>query len=155
MQIFIAGIIQGSLKDESIHTQDYRELITQCVKEKNSDYVIIDPHIQHPERFEFNLDQQKDMFIRYAKKAGEVDLLIAYLPEASMGTAIEIWEAYCNGVPILTVTPLNHNWVAQTLSTRVFDSLDHLLKFILEADLESFIGEKEKLSCYEVRGQTR
>ena len=41
--------------------------------------------------------------LEMAEEAARADVLIAYVPEASMGTAVEIWEAYRAGKPILTI----------------------------------------------------
>ena len=46
----------------------------------------------------------------------QFDLLIAYVPEASMGTAIEMWEAHQHARVVVTITPLSHNWVVQITS---------------------------------------
>ena len=64
------------------------------------------------------------MFFNYCEIAGKVDLLIAYIPEASMGTAIEIWVAYKAGIPILTISRLKSNWVVKLLSTRVYENIN-------------------------------
>ena len=37
------------------------------------------------------------MFERHNDMCREVDVVIAFVPEASMGTAIEMWEAYQHG----------------------------------------------------------
>jgi hypothetical protein len=70
----------------------------------------------------------------------EFDLLVAYVPEASMGTAIEMWEAHQQGRTVITITPLVHNWVVQLTSlaiyrdTEAFEAaltggeIDHLLR---------------------------
>ncbi len=46
----------------------------------------------------------------------EIDVLLAYLPEASMGTAIEMWEAYQHGAVVISISPLKHNWAVKFLS---------------------------------------
>jgi hypothetical protein len=50
----------------------------------------------------------------------EFDLVIAFVPEASMGTAIETWEACRHGRAVITITPLVHNWVVQLTSLAVY-----------------------------------
>jgi hypothetical protein len=62
----------------------------------------------------------------------EVDVVIAFVPEASMGTAIEMWEAYQHGRMVVTISPLVHNWVIRFCSHRVFRDLESF-----EAALES------------------
>jgi hypothetical protein len=53
-----------------------------------------------------------------------------------MGTALEMWEAYRAGRPIFAISPLNHNWVIQSLSTRVFADLDAFCAWVAAGDLE-------------------
>ena len=52
---------------------------------------------------------------------GEIDLLIAFVPEASMGTAIEMWEAWRHDKLVITISPLKHNWAVKYLSHIVFE----------------------------------
>ena len=55
----------------------------------------------------------------------EVDVVIAFVPEASMGTAIEMWEAHEHGrAVVLAISPLVHNWAIKFCSHAVFESLD-------------------------------
>jgi len=65
-------------------------------------------------------------------EAGRADIVVAYLSEASMGTALEMWRAYEKGIPILTISPLAENWVVKFLSTQVFATLE---------EFEAFVGE--------------
>ena len=54
----------------------------------------------------------------------EVDVLIAYVPEASMGTAIEIWEAWKNGALVLAISPMDQNWAIRFLSHAIYPDLE-------------------------------
>ena len=56
------------------------------------------------------------MFFHHNRLCGQVDVLLAFVPEASMGTAIEMWEAHQNGRVVLTISPLAHNWAVKFLS---------------------------------------
>jgi hypothetical protein len=55
------------------------------------------------------------------------DLLIAYVPTASMGTALEMYVAHERGVPVVTISPLAENWVVRALSRRVYRDLGEFL----------------------------
>jgi len=66
-------------------------------------------------------------------------VLIAYLPEASMGTALEIWEASRAGRIILTISPLAENWVIKALATRNFVTLEEFADFVLQGKFESLL----------------
>jgi hypothetical protein len=69
--------------------------------------------------------------------AGQVDVLVAYVPEASMGTAIEMWEAHHAGVQVLTISPMAENWVVKLLSSRVFPTLEAFGAFVADGGLAS------------------
>ena len=45
------------------------------------------------------------MFFRHNRMCREIDVLLAFVPEASMGTAIEMWEAYQHGAAVITISP--------------------------------------------------
>ena len=51
---------------------------------------------------------------------GEVDVLLAFLPSASMGTAIEMWEAHQHGAAIFAISPMRHNWAIKYLSHGIY-----------------------------------
>jgi hypothetical protein len=57
---------------------------------------------------------------------GEVDVVVAFLPEASMGTAIEIWEAFRHGRRVVTISPLERNWVVRYCSHLVLEDFSAL-----------------------------
>jgi hypothetical protein len=57
-----------------------------------------------------------------------VDVLIAFVPEASMGTAIEMWEAYQGGAVVLTISPLVVNWAVCFLSHAIYPDLAAFLE---------------------------
>jgi hypothetical protein len=70
-----------------------------------------------------------------ATLAGQVDVLVAYLPSASMGTAIEMWHAYRGHVPVYTISPLVDNWVVQSLSDHVFPDVAAFVTFVVDGGL--------------------
>ena len=45
---------------------------------------------------------------------------VGFVPEASMGTAIEMWEAYQHGAAVITISPLRHNWAVKFLSHALY-----------------------------------
>jgi hypothetical protein len=50
----------------------------------------------------------------------EVDVLLAFLPSASMGTAIEMWEAFQHGAAVFSISPMTHNWAVKYLSHGIY-----------------------------------
>ena len=124
MQVFIAGVMQGSRRDQYIGTQDYRSIIAQVLQEHHPDVEIVDPNELHPSGVDYDDKKAKATLLAMADLAGQVDLVVAYAPEASMGTALEMWQAYQGGVPLITISPMAANWVVKHLSTLVLPDLD-------------------------------
>jgi len=136
LRFFIAGVMQGSLAEVGIHDQSYRVAIGAAIKARFTEAEIIDPMELHPDSVYYEPDKARRTLLEMAEEAGQADVLIAYVPEASMGTAVEMWEAHRAGKPILTISPLAENWVVRFLSTRVFPSLAAFESFVTEGELE-------------------
>ncbi len=130
MQIYIAGVMQGSREDHLVNTQDYRPMIADALEKKYTNITVIDPFALYPESFSYDINQARQTFEDEMVLAAEADMLIAYLPEASMGTAIEMWVAHKAGKRIVAVTPLAHNWVVRLTADEVFPDLQSLLAAI-------------------------
>ncbi|MCJ7458094.1 MAG: hypothetical protein MUP17_03780 [candidate division Zixibacteria bacterium] len=128
--IFIAGIIQGSRKGKVLHNQDYRKDLKRILNNYFPEARIIDPVAVHPESVYYTFETGKKVFHNSIKQAISSDLVIAYLPEASMGTAIEMWECHRKKVPVWTISPLRENWVVKFLSKKVFSSLNDFESYL-------------------------
>jgi hypothetical protein len=135
VHVFIAGIMQGSRRDTGIDAQDYRHRITVILQRHVPGIEVLDPFALHPDSVTYGPDRAKQTLLELATLAGRADALIAYAPSASMGTAIEIWNAYQNGVPVYTISPLVKNWVISSLSTRVFPDIAAFEAFVVDGGL--------------------
>jgi hypothetical protein len=124
VRVFIAGIMQGSRRDHYIGTQDYRNIIAQVLQEHHPGVEILDPNELHPNGVDYDDKMAKATLLAMAELAGQADLVVAYAPQASMGTALEMWQAYQGGVPLITISPMTANWVVKHLSTLVLPDLD-------------------------------
>ena len=63
-----------------------------------------------------------------------MDVVISYLPEASMGSAVEIHAAMLAGKKILVVAPISRaNWVVRSYADLVFKSIDELGSWLKRA----------------------
>jgi len=140
MQVYIAGVMQGSREDHLVNTQDYRTLIADALTRKYREVNVIDPFAMFPESFNYDLDQARQTFEDEITLATEADMMIAYLPEASMGTAIEMWVAHKAGKRIIAVTPLAHNWVVRLTADHVLPDLESLLRAIEDGALGDIVG---------------
>jgi hypothetical protein len=124
MQVFIAGIMQGSRLDRYIDAQDYRSVIAQVLQERHAGVEIVDPNELHPNGVDYDDKEAKAALLDMMDLAAQADLVVAYAPKASMGTAIEMWQAFQAGAPLITISPMAANWVVKHLSSVVLRDLD-------------------------------
>ena len=139
MRIFIGGVMQASITGKGIVSQDYRQQITDALRARWPDVEVIDPFEQHPTSVEYDDARAKETLFASLAHAAASDLLIAYVPTASMGTALEMYVAHERGVPVVTISPLVENWVVRALSQRVYRDLDEFLDAVREAETPTLI----------------
>lgn len=130
MHVFIAGIMQGQRLDNQIDDQSYRVKISQALQQHVPNVQITDPWSLHPNSVDYDDDTARRTFLSLTETAGTADLLIAYLPRMSMGTAMEMWQAYQAGVYIVAITPHQHHWAIKFTANEIFPDLDGLLAWI-------------------------
>ncbi len=133
MRVFIGGVMQASNSTRDLWDQGYRTQIAAAVRERWPEADIIDPLLLHPQSVDYGDAAAKETLFAMAELAGASDVVIAYLPTASMGTALEMWCAYQNGVPVLAITPMAENWVVRALARRVFQDLDSFFEHVRSA----------------------
>jgi len=140
MRIFIAGIMQGSRRDNGVDDQGYRQRIASTIRAWMPDAEIIDPWAMHPDSPAYADDLAKPVFMSLNDAAATADVLVAFVPQASMGTAIEMWQAFKAGARVLTISPLAENWVVKFLSDRVFGTLEEFEQFAAQGGLEGLVS---------------
>lgn len=124
MQFFLAGIIQGSHTESAVHKQDYRQRIKRLLAAEFAQAEVYDPVAEHRDSIRYDEATGRRVFFHHNRMCRETDVLLAYVPEASMGTAIEMWEAYRHGAAVITISPLKHNWAVKFLSHAVYAGVD-------------------------------
>jgi hypothetical protein len=139
MQVFVAGIMQGSLHEMSVHDQNYREQIAAIVRRRYRDVEIVDPAALHPDSVSYRRDQAVTTFLDSLDRAAAADLLVAYLPEASMGTALEVWRAYEAGKPVFVISPMLSNWMLWATATHILTDIDHFSAFVAGGGLDLYL----------------
>lgn len=142
LRIFLAGIIQGSLPD-AIHDQEYRNAITAIVRKHFPDAMLYDPFAEHPDSLKYHDELARETFFSLMERAANTDLMIAFLPEASMGTAIEMWNAYHAGAVVLCISPLTENWVVRFLADIVLPDLEALERYLASGEVEKLLQERD------------
>ena len=141
MRIFLSGIISGSLAGKQIHQQSYRDELRAILHECLPDAEILCPWDMHPDALNFSPDQAREALVAEVEAAASSDLIVAYIPQASMGTAIEIWEAHKRGVPVLAITGLTHNWVVMLTTRQTFPTIEDFAAFARSGGLAALARE--------------
>lgn len=124
MRVFLAGVMQASLAGKGIVDQSYRNAIGEALLAKWPGLDVVDPLVLHPNSVEYDDNAARETLFALVTLASSCDLVIAYVPQASMGTALEMNAAYEKDVPVIAISPLRENWVIRALATRVFADLD-------------------------------
>ncbi len=122
MRIFLAGIMQGSHRGSQLHDQLYRGRIKDLLAEHFPDAEIYDPLTDHANSLEYGEQRGREVFMHHNRMCGEVDVVLAVVPEASMGTAIEMWEAFRNDRVVIAISPLARNWAVKYLSSEIYEN---------------------------------
>lgn len=146
MKFFLAGIMQGSKLGKGLHSQDYRTFLKQLLEANLDGAEVYDPFAEHHDSITYTDDVGKPVFLRHNYMCREMDVIVAFVPEASMGTAIEMWEGWQHGAVVIAVSPLTTNWAVRFLSHYIYPSLE-----ALESDIRSgqfsIILEKVHENC--------
>lgn len=144
MQVFIGGIMQGSERGLGINDQGYRQTIGRLLKARHPDAEIVDPLALFPDSLAYDDDRARRIFFDLAQAAAEADVVVAWLPEASMGTALEMVRAFDAGTPVVSISPMAHNWFVRFLSQRVFPNLEAFDEWLQDGGLLTVVGAADE-----------
>jgi len=143
MEVFIAGIIQGSNTDKQIHDQGYRNRLKDMLQQALPRAKVYCPYEEHPQSVLYEAEKAKQVFMNLMARAARADILVAYLPEASMGTAIELWQAYTNDKIVIVISPLAENWVTRFVNTEIFSDLQQFERWLGAGGLNQLLRERQ------------
>ena len=144
IKLFLAGIMQGSFENDVLHPQDYRARIKELLRKYVPGVSVYCPVENHPKSLGYSAEKGRQVFFDHLEMAASCDVLLAYLPEASMGTAVEMWEAYKNGRVVLAVSSMGTNWTVKFLSTQILKDIDELERFLAEGGMERLMESKRQ-----------
>jgi len=131
--------MQGSIREMAIHEQGYRDEIAALVRRYHPEVEIVDPLKLHPDSVSYSREEAVATFLSMLDEAAAADVLVAYLPEASLGTAIEVWRAYTAGKPVYVISPMANNWMLWATSTRIFADLAAFEAYVADGNLVPFL----------------
>jgi len=140
-RIFLAGILQGSLAEPALHDQQYRKQIGGLLERYLPECELYDPVANHRHSLQYDDQTGRRVFFEHNRMCREIDVLLAFVPEASMGTAIEMWEAYTHGAAVVTISPLVHNWAVKFLSHAIYRDLHEFEAALSRGQLQRCIEE--------------
>ncbi len=142
MKVFLAGIMQGSLTELAIVPQDWRAAIREVFQRRCPAAEVYCHYEANPHSVEYDLPEIIETLEAGNRLAAESDVVVCWLPEASMGTAVEMLCAARGGAVVLTVTPMAANWVVRAYSDAILADMDALEKFLEGEALEKLIEGK-------------
>lgn len=143
MQVFIAGIMQGTRLDNQIDSQSYRAQISDALRAHIPDISIFDPYALNPNSVNYDEETARHTFLSMTRQAANVDLMIAYLPRPSMGTAMEMWEAFSAGIYIIAITPMMHHWAVRFTANEIVPDLETLLADIANGRITQLLQQRK------------
>ncbi len=141
MRFFLAGIMQGSHLAATIHNQDYRRHVKRLLAEHFPGSEVYDPLTDHADSLDYDDQRGRMVFFHHARLSAELDVVVAVVPEASMGTAIEMWEAHRNGKAVITISPMKHNWAVKFLSHALYADLEEFEVALVSGELAERLRE--------------
>ena len=142
MRFFLAGIMQGSHRGADLHAQDYRARLKELLLEHFPDADVYDPLADHQQSLDYDDANGRQVFYHHNRMCREVDVVIAFVPEASMGTAIEMWEAHEHGgAAVIAISPLAHNWAVRFCSHVVYPDFESFESALASGQLRNKIAE--------------
>lgn len=135
MRFFLAGIMQGSHLALTLHHQGYRRQLRSLLERHFPAAEVYDPLADHTDSLSYDENRGRGVFFHHCELCREVDVVLAFVPEASMGTAIEMWEAHTHGRVVVCISPLVHNWVVKFLSDVHYQDVQALEAALASGDL--------------------
>lgn len=139
LRVYIAGTISGN-RAEGIVDQDYRQIITEALNDTYPNITVDDPRVGNENSVTYNDSEARQMFEGCLNRIiHDIDIVIAYIPEASMGTAIELYEAQRHGKLVIIISPLTSNWIVRLYGHLVFPSLDMFVDYTRDGGLSDIV----------------
>ena len=141
-RIFIAGIIQGSRRDLDVHDQTYRYTIKNILMEKFPSSNLFCPVEDHPDSPLYDDEKAKTVFSQHLDILRQSHGLVVYLPEASLGCGIEMWESYHQKIVTITISPMTTNWVVRLFSDKVCETMDQFRDFVWSDEMGQLLHSR-------------
>jgi hypothetical protein len=134
---FLAGVIQGSIREQEVHGQEYREQLKQIIARRTPGRTVFCPIEEHRSSVLYDDAEARRVFFAHLDVVRQCRALVAYLPVASMGTAIEMETCRRADIPIITISPMGLNWIIRLYSAAVLPDLEAFEAWLTEDNLRA------------------
>ena len=128
--VFLSGVMQGSNVESVLHAQDYRQHLREIISAVHPEAEVVCPAELNPDSVAYDDDSARRAFMEELDLAAKCDVLVAFAPVATMGTAVEMYKAYEAGRLVFSVSPMASNWAVRFLSARVFGDISEFETFV-------------------------
>ena len=142
VKLFIGGIMQGSSPEMAVCNQDYRTEIADIVRRQHPEVEIVDPFKLHPNSVTYGRERAVATFLTLLDVAAEADILVAYLPRASLGTALEVWRAFDAGKPVIAISPMDRNWTLWATTNHILPDIGAFEQFVAQGGLVPYLTRR-------------
>lgn len=142
---YISGMMQGSQNGLRIHDQRYRIEIKTAIKTFFPESKIVCPFEIFSSRkniFSKNIEKE---FTKMVELAGQADVVISFIPEASMGSAVEIWTAHNKGRIVIAISKMKNNWLLISGADIIIPSIKALYNLFKNGWLEKKLQRNKTL----------
>ena len=133
--VFLSGVMQGSNVESVLHSQDYRQRLREIVSAVHPEAQVVCPAELNPDSVAYDEEAARRAFMDELDLAARCDVLVAFAPVATMGTAVEMYKAHAAGRLVFAVSPMATNWAVRFLSDRVFADISEFETFVIDGGL--------------------
>ncbi|MEI8191647.1 MAG: hypothetical protein WCI75_18185, partial [candidate division NC10 bacterium] len=134
----------GSIAQAQIHDQGWREPIKTALGRFLPEAEVYCHYSRHPDSITYGLPEIKKTLQDGIEKAAQSELVVAYVPGASMGTALEIYEAARAGAAVVSISPLCANWVLRAYSDVILPDVPSFERFLASGGLMRLLEAKRR-----------
>ena len=140
-RIMVVGILRGSRRGRQFHSQTYRKKIKSLLEKHIPGAEVNSPIESAKDMHDYGLVRGIEAFFDMVRRASQYDALVVYVPEASMGSAILMWEAYRNQRLVVTISPLLENRTLRALSTIQCKDLKAFGRFVTGGQFSALLAK--------------
>jgi hypothetical protein len=137
----VVGILRGSRRGMQFHSQEYRKQIKAVLEKHLPGVEVYSPIESAQDMHDYGLVRGIEAFFDMVRRASQYDAIVAYVPEASMGSAIMMWEAYRNQRIVVAISPLEDNRTVKALSSALCKDMKEFSSFVKSGQFAALLAK--------------